>query len=211
MLDQRIAEIKVRLGVIRLQANCFFKCVGGLREIVRHLTESRFHPLWQGQGNNDIAVALLQTAPAVTPKPWNQVSITALTGQTIRAVGYGANMGGTMPTGGGVRRQVNLTFRMIFQDIFFLGDGSGHGVCHGDSGGPSFFTFSDGVERVVGVHSFTTNEACTTSVRRRSIARFSTGVSGRVSCSSCLARFRLTLRPERWSTAISPRKPGACC
>ncbi|MBL8949513.1 MAG: hypothetical protein JNK82_01965, partial [Myxococcaceae bacterium] len=49
----------------------------------------------------------------------------------------------------------------------FLGDGVAKGVCHGDSGGPSFHTFSDGVERVVGVHSFTTDQACLTGADTR--------------------------------------------
>ncbi|MBK7863720.1 MAG: trypsin-like serine protease [Archangiaceae bacterium] len=138
----------------------------GFSDVIR-ITETRYHPGWQGMGDNDIAMALLQTAPAVTPKAWNMASLNSLTGQSIRAVGYGASMGGANPTGGGVKRQVNLTFRQMFTDIFFLGDGTGHGVCHGDSGGPSFHTFSDGVERVVGVHSFTTTEACTTGADTR--------------------------------------------
>lgn len=138
----------------------------GFSDLIR-VTETRMHPGWSGQGDSDIAMALLASAPAVTPKPWNQASIAALTGQPLRAVGYGANLGGTMPTGAGVKRQVALTFRQIFQDIFFLGDGVGKGVCHGDSGGPSFHTFPDGVERVVGVHSFTSNEACTTGADTR--------------------------------------------
>ena len=121
----------------------------------------------QGQGQNDIALALLDRAPNVTPKPWNQATLQGKNGQPIRAIGYGANMGGATPTGGGLKRQAALTFRMIFTDLFFLGDGVSKGVCHGDSGGPSFHTFSDGIERVVGVHSFTTDQACLTGADTR--------------------------------------------
>jgi hypothetical protein len=138
----------------------------GFSDVIQ-VTEMRYHPGWQGMGSNDIGVALLQKAPSVTPKQWNSQSLNSLTGAGIRVVGYGASMGGTMPSGAGVKRQVNLNFRQIFTDIFFLGDGTGHGICHGDSGGPSFYTFPDGVERVVGVHSFTTTDACTTGADSR--------------------------------------------
>jgi MYXO-CTERM domain-containing protein len=56
---------------------------------------------------------------------------------------------------------VNLFFNQVDAWHLYLGDGSGKGVCHGDSGGPSFHTFNDGVERLVGVHSYTQTEACT--------------------------------------------------
>jgi len=131
------------------------------------LVETRMEPRWTGQGSHDIAVALLDRAPNVTPKPWNTASLAGKTNQPIRAIGYGANVGGAMPSGAGIKRQAALTFRAIFTDIFFLGDGASKGVCHGDSGGPSFHTFSDGVERVVGVHSFTTDQTCLTGADAR--------------------------------------------
>jgi uncharacterized protein (TIGR03382 family) len=62
--------------------------------------------------------------------------------------------------GSGVRRSVDLIFDSIQSRTFYLGDQTQHGVCHGDSGGPSFHTFPDGVERLVGVHSFTARTDC---------------------------------------------------
>ncbi len=131
------------------------------------LIETRMEPRWTGQGSYDIAVALLDRAPTISPKPWNQATLAGKTGQPIRAVGYGANSGGAMPGGSGIKREAGLTFRNIFTDVFFLGDGVSKGVCHGDSGGPSFHRFGDGVERVVGVHSFTTDQSCLTGADTR--------------------------------------------
>ena len=125
--------------------------------------DSRFHPNWDPNGSlaYDIGLAQLETAPNVTPKQWNRTSIDSLGGRGIRVVGYGSNVGGANGgTGAGTRRQANLTFRQIYQDIFMLGNQQNIGICHGDSGGPSFFTFPDGVERLVGIHSFTNGESC---------------------------------------------------
>lgn len=124
------------------------------------VTETRYHPNWNPNTSLgfDIAVALLEKKPAgVTPKPWNKESVAGKGGQPLRAIGYGTT-GNDM--GSGVKRQVALTFRQISQDLIYLGNQSSKGVCHGDSGGPSFHTFPDGVERVVGVHSFTITEQC---------------------------------------------------
>src|SRR5262249_24253416 len=98
--------------------------------------------------------------PGIAPKPWNTATIDALHGAPLRAVGYGATTGGANPSGAGVKHQVNLTFVQIAAAQFELGDMTSHGICHGDSGGPSFHTFPDGIERVVGVHSFTIDQNC---------------------------------------------------
>ncbi|MBL8956411.1 MAG: trypsin-like serine protease, partial [Myxococcaceae bacterium] len=39
------------------------------------LVETRMHPEWNGQGGDDIAMALLDRAPNIAPKPWNQASL----------------------------------------------------------------------------------------------------------------------------------------
>ncbi|MFZ5467924.1 MAG: trypsin-like serine protease [Myxococcota bacterium] len=125
------------------------------------VVETRMHPSWNPAVGleHDIALALLQTAPSVpSVKEWNRASVSAFGGRPLRAVGYGTTGGGN---GSGVRRTVDLTFRQVSSTHIWLGDGQGKGVCHGDSGGPSFHTFSDGVERLVGIHSFTATEACT--------------------------------------------------
>ncbi len=126
------------------------------------VTETRMHPGWDPAVglSDDVALALLAKAPAgVTPKQWNTASLSGLAGQPLRAVGYGTT--GAAGNGSGVKRTVDLTFRQLTSDHIKLGDLSGKGVCHGDSGGPSFHTFADGVERQVGIHSYTNNTECT--------------------------------------------------
>jgi hypothetical protein len=136
-----------------------------------HVTKMQYHPMWDPNAlglGNDIGLALLERSPTgVTPKVMNRHPIDSLTGKPIRVVGYGASLGGANPSGAGIKRQVPLMFDQIRYDLFELGDGTGHGICHGDSGGPSFYMFPDGVERIVGVHSFTNDEACLTGADSR--------------------------------------------
>jgi hypothetical protein len=125
--------------------------------------DQRYHPNWNGvSGGFDIGLAQLEDETGVYPKPWNRASMSSMKNAPIRAIGYGATAGGNNPTGNGTRREVDLTIDTVYGSTFVLGDGQAHGICHGDSGGPSMFTFSDGVERIVGVHSYTSNLACTT-------------------------------------------------
>lgn len=120
------------------------------------------HPNWNPNSQDlrsDIAIILLERAPPnVTPKPWNNTSMQGTQGRPIRALGYGNTMPGS---GSGTRRQVNLTVSQLTQQLIFMGDQSSRGICQGDSGGPTFYTFPDGVERQVGVHSFTISQNCT--------------------------------------------------
>jgi V8-like Glu-specific endopeptidase len=120
------------------------------------------HPGWNPNGQdlrNDIATIFLDRAPTnVTPKPWNSQTMQGSQGRSIRALGYGNTAPGS---GNGTRRQVNLTVAQLTSQLIFMGDNQSKGICQGDSGGPTFLTFPDGVERQVGVHSFTTSQACT--------------------------------------------------
>jgi secreted trypsin-like serine protease len=122
------------------------------------IVDKRIHPGWNTVTiENDVGVALLDRAPPVTPKQWNTSDITSLGGAALRAAGYGTT-GNDM--GSGIKRTVDLTIRQTTNRLISLGNGVDKGICHGDSGGPSFHTFQDGVERVIGVHSFTRGEAC---------------------------------------------------
>jgi tryptase len=143
------------------------------------VTKMAAHPMYNNiLYTNDIALVLLEQAPkGVTPKDWNAESIDALTGKPIRVIGYGDNIGGTSSSGHGTRRQAALTFGAIAADTYQLGNGSTEGICHGDSGGPSFYTFPDGVERLVGVHSTTLTSACTLGTDTR-IDRFPSFIDG---------------------------------
>ncbi|MBI3186105.1 MAG: trypsin-like serine protease [Myxococcales bacterium] len=125
------------------------------------LVETRMHPSWNPSVGlaNDVAMGLLERSPGIAPKPWNTSSVSGFGGRPLRAVGYGST--GSSGSGAGTKRTVDLTFRQLSSTHIYLGDFQGKGVCHGDSGGPSFHTFADGVERIVGVHSFTTSQSCT--------------------------------------------------
>jgi secreted trypsin-like serine protease len=137
------------------------------------LVKTQLHPAWRPNTQSlsgDVALALLDRAPPVTPKPWNSgTDISSYNGRPVRAVGYGRTVGGTGQDNAPTRkRQVGLTFILPPQNsgyyspaLFYVGDQQSKGICQGDSGGPTFHTFSDGVERLVGVHSFTANQECT--------------------------------------------------
>jgi len=130
------------------------------REIIQgvnlwHVVETRRHPNWNPNTlSGDIAMALLNAAPNVTPKPWNTTNIGAYGGRPVRAVGYGTT-GPNDTSQVSTKRTVDLIFRRVTNTLIYLGDQVAKGICHGDSGGPTFHTFSDGVERLVGVHSCT--------------------------------------------------------
>ncbi|MBI3181294.1 MAG: trypsin-like serine protease [Myxococcales bacterium] len=118
------------------------------------VTEVRIHSGWGG-GNaaNDIALMLLKSEPAgASGKPWNTANLSGLAGQPLRVVGYGY----TDPddyNSWGTKHSVDLSMRAISSAFITTGDRTSRGFCSGDSGGPSFHTFPDGVERLVGVHS----------------------------------------------------------
>jgi V8-like Glu-specific endopeptidase len=121
--------------------------------------ETRLHPAWNpaaGLGA-DLALVLLEAPQTTSPRGWNRESLTSLGGAAVRAVGYGA----AEPDGGtGTKRTVDLEIRQLTADLISLGNFVDKGICHGDSGGPTFHTFDDGVERLVGVHSFTRTDDC---------------------------------------------------
>ncbi len=123
------------------------------------VVETRLHPRWNAAAGlgNDLALLLLETAPNARVVPWNAESLAGLGGEAVRVVGYGADA----PDGGtGTKRTAALSIRQFTAELISLGDFVSIGLCHGDSGGPTFHTFTDGVERLVGVHSFTRTEDC---------------------------------------------------
>ncbi|MFT3710181.1 MAG: trypsin-like serine protease [Archangium sp.] len=126
-----------------------------------NVVETRLHPDWRPQFGlaNDLAFALLESAPVgVTPISWNRAPIEGRTGELLRVLGYGTN--DATDAGIGVRREATLMINQIGPKVLTLGDGVSKGICHGDSGGPSLLLFNDGVERVVGVHSYTSTPTC---------------------------------------------------
>lgn len=126
------------------------------------VTEYRRHPEFRYADGaaHDVALLLLESAPPLSlPKAWNADNLDGFLRQPVRAVGYGTTR--IDLDDADRRRHVDLSIRGWREDRYFLGDGTTRGICDGDSGGPSFHRFSDGTERVVGVHSVITGDACT--------------------------------------------------
>lgn len=120
--------------------------------------EIRLHPDWsRRQLRHDLALLRLATAQTATPLAWNSVDLAGRGGQPVRALGYGLD---ALDGGTGTRHEVALTLRQISTEQILIGDLVSKGICRGDSGGPTLHTFDDGVERVIGVHSFTRTDDC---------------------------------------------------
>lgn len=121
------------------------------------VSEVRLHPDWHPALGLSHDLALLRLAAPVegAVAVVNRTSLEDETGALLRVVGYGTD---SPDGGGGQRRSVTLPLRQLSAGLLLLGDGQARGICHGDSGGPSF-RLSDG--QLVGVHSFTASEACT--------------------------------------------------
>jgi hypothetical protein len=115
------------------------------------------HPLWDGSydSGNDVAVLVLASAvTGVTPVELDGAPHSARAGQALRIVGYGHDTAPIL-SGFGLKRQATVTAASSTSDRFIaVGEEDGTQTCHGDSGGPAFFTAADGVERLVGVASF---------------------------------------------------------
>ena len=124
------------------------------------VTQTRLHPVWNAAAaglGGDLALLLLDSPQTIPPSPWSRDSLTSLGGEPVRAVGYGSD---AIDAGTGTRRTVELTIRQLTPELIALGNFVDKGICHGDSGGPTFHTFGDGVERLIGVHSFTRGDDC---------------------------------------------------
>ena len=114
--------------------------------------ERGIHPDWRPPSlNNDLALVLLEHPPTGPSKPWSQAPLPRLEGRTVRSLGYGVV--DFERTGEGLRRQVMLSVQKVDSQHFQLSASASGGVCFGDSGGPTFHLFPDGVERLVGIHS----------------------------------------------------------
>ncbi|HZA15092.1 MAG TPA: trypsin-like serine protease [Myxococcaceae bacterium] len=125
------------------------------------IVETRAHPEWIPGASlkDDVALALLASAPGAPRKPWNRASLSTYEGKPVRAVGYGIS--GKTASDWGLKRQVPLVINSVDGAHLYVGDGVDAGICHGDSGGPTFHVFADNVERLVGIHSYDANQQCT--------------------------------------------------
>jgi hypothetical protein len=120
--------------------------------------DTRSHPRWNPAAlDADLALLQLATPSPVAPVRWSAGSLSALGGSPVRAVGYGAS---APDAGLGTKRTVDLTIRQLTPELILIGDLATRGLCHGDSGGPTFAPSPEFGEQLVGVHSFTRGDAC---------------------------------------------------
>jgi secreted trypsin-like serine protease len=126
-------------------------------------TNVHTNPAYNGN-DNDIAVLVLSKPAAVTPFAWNMQSLAQSSiGQSVRLVGYGANVAGT-PAGGadgfGLKRQLTTTVDSFDTGFVKVGK-TGTTACGGDSGGPALLTIG-GVETIIGLDSYSDEQVdCT--------------------------------------------------
>jgi len=106
----------------------------------------------------DIGVGVLVAPTTIPALPFVRDTSTAgLAGTTARIVGYGQTVYNTFNA---IRHQATTTVAAVDAgDTITVGDGT-HLTCVGDSGGPALIA-SGGVERVVGVDSYTDTTGCT--------------------------------------------------
>jgi hypothetical protein len=101
----------------------------------------------------DVGVVVLRRRAEPAPLPWNDVPLDeSWVGRHVRLVGFGyqqpasaeeRRIGDKMQTSEPITKLVG---EKEFE--YYLG------TCNGDSGGPAFYRFPDGVERVIGVTSY---------------------------------------------------------
>lgn len=110
----------------------------------------------------DVGLVLFSPAVTLTPRPYERSPLALQVGDAVRAVGFGVQapyVTGMPEPPSGERRTVELRVTSLDPGVIFIGE-QGRAVCFGDSGGPLFATNDAGVERVVGVHSFTNDDTC---------------------------------------------------
>jgi hypothetical protein len=129
------------------------------------VVEARAHRLFNGSGlaKFDLAVLLLASDAPVSAAPviLNERSLTGLvvpTQDKVRSIGYGVS-NATAGTGAGVKRSSQLPLNSFTSQNIIIGDDEEY-TCQGDSGGPAIFVV-DGVEKVIGIHSWS-SEPCIT-------------------------------------------------
>lgn len=108
-------------------------------------------------GKNDVAVVVLETAPPIEPMPVRKAALGNVVGKSVTHVGTGTTIAaGVENKYGAGEQKKKVTLRINQQTAQTLRTGETYvrgGICNGDSGGPALMVI-DGVETVVGVHSY---------------------------------------------------------
>jgi secreted trypsin-like serine protease len=86
---------------------------------------------------NDVAVVTLSADASIAPMPMNQAMDASWVGKTVTLVGFGVD-NGPQQTGGGIKRDVDVTIAQIDATTLHYTTQQGKSACNGDSGGPAF-------------------------------------------------------------------------
>lgn len=118
------------------------------------VSRQRYHPNYRASViQNDFSVLELEKIPFVRPRQINRMNFgPEIVGKIVRVAGYGITK--TMGSGAGVKRTLDLKVNDLDPTLLNTGTTNQKGTCNGDSGGPMFYRFPDGIERQVGIHSF---------------------------------------------------------
>jgi hypothetical protein len=109
-------------------------------------------PMFVAQTTRDDAVVIADAPLGVAPIPLYQKAIDqTIVGTQLVLLGYGRTVAGDA-TSDGIRRYVNSPVSGLETEWLDFNDPA-DAVCRGDSGGPSLMSVN-GVEQIVGIHSF---------------------------------------------------------
>ncbi|MBS1149174.1 MAG: Vitamin K-dependent protein [Myxococcaceae bacterium] len=118
------------------------------------VSRQRYHPNYRASViQNDLGVVELERVPTLKGRQWNRANFgPEIVGKIVRVSGYGITS--TDGRNSGTRRSVELPVNDLDPTLLNFGTTNQKGTCSGDSGGPMFYRFADGIERQIGVHSF---------------------------------------------------------
>jgi V8-like Glu-specific endopeptidase len=119
---------------------------------IRTAVASQADPLFDEthpEAGHDIGLVVLDAPAPVPAMPIGRASLDGLVGQPARMIGFGVTLADRVDAG--TKRQLTTPVTDVTDQLFSFG--GERGICLGDSGGPTFMTI-DGIEQVVGIHSF---------------------------------------------------------
>lgn len=121
------------------------------------IAETHFHPEFTpGATTHDIGVVVTAAPLSMTPLRMNRAKLDATAvGTSVRMVGYGVydQSPDANPDAQAAKHTVSVPITTVDDESLGYADAQ-HGMCEGDSGGPSLRKRADGSEEIVGVHSF---------------------------------------------------------
>lgn len=148
------------------------------------------HPDYDGVAGNvdDVAIVRISGIPTGLPQlPLLGPAEDQLTPDTnVSLVGFGITEDATEDAANpyGERRVTRQTIAWLDSDLIGFDQSDGHGLCHGDSGGPVLVPRSDGALAIAGINSFVVGSTCDDHATSMRAARFSSFIAHAISMQS---------------------------